>query len=135
MTESADQRAASVMAAVALSNAKSVAVGHQGLAQKFAEVCQLPYRTELEGPEGWPTSFNDMVAAPALISKAVALWYNFPSMNLVVENEDGSRVGVRSMSMARQLRNVDTTAAFLVALGLDAEYAQVYVKALNEVVL
>lgn len=46
--------------------------------------------------DNYPDSFNDVPGALAKIHRPVAMWYHNPSMNLVILDESGAKVGIRS---------------------------------------
>ena len=46
--------------------------------------------------DNYPDSFNDVPGALVKIHHPVAMWYHNPSMNLVILDDSGAKVGIRS---------------------------------------
>ena len=69
--------------------------------QKMAEKCSVPYLEDREGDKegerkNWPTSFNDVRGALRRLKKLAGVYYHYPSMNLVLVDESGKKIGIRS---------------------------------------
>jgi hypothetical protein len=71
--------------------------------------------------DGWPDSFNTTKEALGKIGYPIAMWYHCPSMNLVIENDDGTKVGIRSTDFRIPLLGPKTDRLNQLVAGLRAK--------------
>jgi len=75
------------------------------IGEQLAKLRDVPYleekgKREKDGErKNWPTSFNDVYESIERLSKLAAVYYHYPSMNLVLVDESGEQIGIRSVDL------------------------------------
>lgn len=95
----------------------------ESLCAQIAQELNLPDRTldflpEDKREQGKPDSFNSVQEALDQISKPQAVYYSFPYMNLVIVDENGKKVGVRSVDLRHFLPGEEKPAIRVLIDGL-----------------
>lgn len=74
----------------------------RSVGEDVAEACGVPYDAIGPDPDRlhWPDSFNDALEAAEKISKLSRMYWHAPSLNLVLVDESGMKVGIRSTSLS-----------------------------------
>lgn len=90
--------------------------GVAAIAQQVADECSIPFVDDRKTET--PTSYNDVQEALDRIVVPTAVYYNYQKMNLVIVDQSGELVGIRSISLREldgEQRNVQALIAGLKA--------------------
>lgn len=72
------------------------------IGKEIAALCDVPYQRIGPDPERlhWPDSYNDAFEAAKQITKLARIYWHGPSLNLVLVDESGKKIGIRSTSLS-----------------------------------
>ena len=70
------------------------------IGESIAKACSLPFLGDRsKGKENSPDSYNDISEAINKLGHPVGIYYHYPTMNLVLLETNGTKIGIRSTSL------------------------------------